>query len=84
MDTSQIRTNIASLPLLHNVWPNNDYMAIMSLNLLHNMGGNDSAVILCGHDFPELQSETQPDIRKQKYNSYLQCRLQVTTKTHFS
>lgn len=57
MDTSQIRTNIASLPLLYNVWPNKDDIVIMPKKLLHTMEANSSAVILCGPDFLELQSE---------------------------
>lgn len=83
MDTSQIRTKIASLPLLYNVWPNNDYMAIMSLKLLHTMEGNSSAVILHGPDLLKLQSEIQSEVREQKHNCHLQCHLQLCARTHF-
>lgn len=72
MDTSQIRTNIASLPLLYNIWSKTVHMAIMSLKVLPTMEGNSFALMLHGSDFLEIQSETQAEFREQKHSCYLQ------------
>lgn len=65
MDTSQIRTNIAVLPLLYNVWPKTVHLVIMSLKVLHTMEGNSFAAMLHGSDFLGIQSETQAEFGEQ-------------------
>lgn len=77
MDTSQIRTNIASLPLLYNVWSMTVHiwqyhMVIMSLKVLQTMEGNSFDVMLHGSVFLEIQSGTQPELGEQRHSCYLQ------------